>query len=88
MAIDIKNAVRINAIEPAAVSTKMLEEGFSESPLKMEDLENLHPIGRIATPSEIANAAMFLCSKDASFIHGSCINVSGGIHNCLLDPVS
>jgi NAD(P)-dependent dehydrogenase (short-subunit alcohol dehydrogenase family) len=87
MAVDIKRKIRINAIEPAAVSTKMLEQGFAESQLRLEDLETLHPIGRIASPAEIANAALFLCSKDASFIHGSCITVSGGIHNCLLDPI-
>jgi len=87
MAIDVNNTVRINALEPAAVSTKMLEEGFAASQLDLRDLETLHPIGRIASPTEIANAALFLCSKDASFVHGSCISVSGGIHNCLLDPI-
>jgi len=87
MAIDIKSGVRINAIEPAAVSTKMLEDGFAQSQFNLQDLEKFHPIGRIASPAEIANAALFLCSRDASFIHGSCISVSGGIHSCLLDPV-
>lgn len=87
MAVDTKRKVRINAIEPAAVATKMLEQGFADSQLSLEDLERLHPIGRIASPAEIANAALFLCSIDASFIHGSCITVSGGIHNCLLDPI-
>ena len=87
MAVDTKRKVRINAVEPAAVATKMLEQGFADSQLSLEDLERLHPIGRIASPAEIANAALFLCSIDASFIHGSCITVSGGIHNCLLDPV-
>ena len=87
MAIDVKNTVRINAIEPAAVFTKMLKEGFAASQLDLKDLESLHPTGRIASPTEIANAALFLCSKDASFVHGSCISVSGGIHNCLLDPI-
>lgn len=87
MALESKRNIRINAIEPAAVSTKMLREGFEASQLNLEDLENLHPVGRIASPAEIANAAIFLCSKDASFVHGSCLQVTGGIHNCLLDPL-
>lgn len=88
MAVDIKSTVRINAIEPAAVSTKMLRAGFATSKSKLEDLERLHPILRIATPDEIAKVAIFLCSENASFMHGACIDVSGGIHSCLLDPVS
>jgi NAD(P)-dependent dehydrogenase (short-subunit alcohol dehydrogenase family) len=87
MAVDIKGSVRVNAIEPAAVSTKMLRAGFASSPANLEDLENLHPVLRIATPEEVANVALFLCSRQASFMHGACVDVSGGIHSCLLDPV-
>ena len=87
MALDLDNNVRINAIEPAAVSTKMLTAGFAKSHMNLKDLERLHPLGRVASPTEIANAAIFLCSTDASFVHGSCLSVSGGIHSCLLDPV-
>lgn len=87
MAVDIKGAVRVNAIEPAAVSTKMLRAGFATSKSSLEDLKKLHPILRIATPIEVANVAIFLCSKEASFMHGACIDVSGGIHSCLLDPI-
>ena len=87
MAIDIKSAVRVNAIEPAAVSTGMLRAGLAGTKSKLKDLENLHPIDRIATTNEIARVAVFLCSEAASFVHGTCIEVSGGIHNCLLDPI-
>ncbi|MCF6263985.1 MAG: SDR family oxidoreductase [Xanthomonadales bacterium] len=85
MAVEI-SGVRINAIEPAAVSTEMLEAGFNVYEGARRELDSLHPLGRIATPDEIAKVAVFLCSKASTFIHGSCISVSGGIQSCLLDP--
>jgi NAD(P)-dependent dehydrogenase (short-subunit alcohol dehydrogenase family) len=43
-----------------------------------EQLVALHPIGRIGTPEEIANAVMWLCSDDASFVLGHALAVDGG----------
>ncbi|WP_421133884.1 SDR family NAD(P)-dependent oxidoreductase [Alteromonas sp. A079] len=86
MAVDIGNAVRINAIEPAAVSTDMLRAGFKGKEEQFELLEAFHPIARIATPEEVAQLALFLCSEQSSFIHGACLNATGGIHGCLSDP--
>lgn len=86
MAVDIGNAVRINAIEPAAVSTDMLRAGFEGKEEQFELLEAFHPIARIATPEEVAQLALFLCSEQSSFIHGACLNATGGIHGCLSDP--
>jgi NAD(P)-dependent dehydrogenase (short-subunit alcohol dehydrogenase family) len=40
-------------------------------------LENLHPIGRLGKPEEIAKAVTFLCSPDASFITGESLLVDG-----------
>ncbi|MGY0313545.1 SDR family NAD(P)-dependent oxidoreductase [Alteromonas macleodii] len=86
LAVDLGNAVRINAIEPAAVSTDMLRAGFEGKEEQYKLLEAFHPIARIATPEEVAQLALFLCSDKASFIHGACINATGGIHGCLSDP--
>jgi NAD(P)-dependent dehydrogenase (short-subunit alcohol dehydrogenase family) len=86
MAVDIGNAIRINAIEPAAVSTDMLRAGFEGKEEQFELLEAFHPIARIATPEEVAQLALFLCSEQSSFIHGACLNATGGIHGCLSDP--
>ena len=86
MAVDIGNAVRINAIEPAAVSTDMLRAGFEGKEEQFKLLEAFHPIARIATPEEVAQLALFLCSEQSSFIHGACLNATGGIHGCLSDP--
>lgn len=86
MAVDLGNAVRINAIEPAAVSTDMLRAGFEGKEEQFKLLEAFHPIARIATPEEVAQLALFLCSEQSSFIHGACLNATGGIHGCLNDP--
>lgn len=87
IAVDPTNRVRINAIEPAAVNTPMLNEGFKDNIKGLNQLNRYHPLQRIADPIEIAQLAVFLCSKNASFIHGECIRISGGIHGCLNDPI-
>ena len=46
---------------------------------KVEDyIISLHPMGRLAEPEEIAFAALFLASDEASFITGACLPVDGG----------
>jgi NAD(P)-dependent dehydrogenase (short-subunit alcohol dehydrogenase family) len=86
LAVDLGNKIRINAIEPAAVRTEMLIKGFAGKAESLAELESFHPLGRIAETEEIANAAVFLCSEDASFFQGSIVSVSGGILGCLNDP--
>jgi NAD(P)-dependent dehydrogenase (short-subunit alcohol dehydrogenase family) len=86
MAIDLGKHIRVNAIEPAAVRTEMLIEGFEGDEMRLTELEQFHPIGRIAEPDEIARIAVFLCSNDASFLQGSVISATGGILGCLSDP--
>lgn len=86
MAVDLGNAVRVNAIEPAAVSTDMLRAGFEGKEEQFKLLEAFHPIARIATPEEVAQLALFLCSEQSSFMHGACLKATGGIHGCLNDP--
>jgi len=86
LAIDLGNKIRINAIEPAAVSTNMLKAGFEGKELEYKKLELFHPLERIAKPEEVAELAVFLCSDKSRFVHGACISSSGGIQGCLSDP--
>lgn len=86
LAIDIGSKVRINAIEPAAVGTKMLKAGFEGKESQYKQLEAFHPLERIAKPEEVAELAVFLCSEKSKFVHGACISTSGGIQGCLSDP--
>ncbi|WP_125717067.1 SDR family NAD(P)-dependent oxidoreductase [Pseudoalteromonas rubra] len=86
LALEFQDKVRINAIEPAAISTDMLKEGFEGKDEDYARLEAYHPLGRIGTPEEVAELAHFLSSEAASFLHGSCISLDGGISSCLSDP--
>ncbi|MFY8298541.1 SDR family NAD(P)-dependent oxidoreductase [Pseudoalteromonas sp. SS15] len=86
LALDFQGKVRINAIEPAAIATDMLREGFIGKENEYGKLESYHPQGRIGTPEEVANLAYYLCSDASGFLHGSCIALDGGISGCLKDP--
>ena len=87
MAVDLGGRVRVNAIAPAATSTPMLLAGFKGKEQLFEQLSNMHPLGRISTPEEVAQVALFLSSDRASSITGAVINVDCGISGRLHDPV-
>lgn len=86
MAVDLGGRVRVNAIKPAATATPMLLAGFDGRQESFSKLASMHPVQRIATPKEIAQAALFLASKEAAFITGTILNVDGGIGARLHDP--
>ena len=87
MAIELGNRIRVNAIEPGAISTQMLEDSFRTQPENRIRLDELHPMGRIGEPSEVAQLALFLTSSKAKFINGATIAIDGGIRNQLHDPI-
>jgi NAD(P)-dependent dehydrogenase (short-subunit alcohol dehydrogenase family) len=72
-----KRGVRINAIAPGYIYTPMTA-GMREVPEAEQFLASLHPMGRLGQPEEIAAAAVFLASDDASFITGVVLPVDGG----------
>ena len=86
MAVDLGPRIRINAINPAATATPMLLAGFEGKQKEFDELAKMHPIERIADPHEIAKSAVFLSSKNSSFITGSCLNIDGGMSSRLHDP--
>ncbi len=69
--------VRVNAICPGYIVTPMTAP-FREREGGTEFLESLHPIGRLGESEEIASAAAFLASSDASFVTGIALPVDGG----------
>ena len=79
----IKKGIRCNCISPARVHTPFVD-GFINKhyPGKEEEmfakLSASQPIGRMASPDEIAALAYYLCSKQASFITGTDIPIDGG----------
>ena len=86
MAVDLGGRVRINAIEPAAIETKMLRASFLSRPKYYQKLASCHPQNRIGQPEEVAALAMAIADGGMMFLHGACIPIDGGISGCLLDP--
>jgi NAD(P)-dependent dehydrogenase (short-subunit alcohol dehydrogenase family) len=71
--------IRINAICPGAIDTPMLQEARERLGIPMETvIANLSLIGRIGRPEEVAKAALWLCSDDASYTYGHALAVDGG----------
>lgn len=87
MAIDLGPRVKVNAIEPAAIETDMLKSGFKLHPEKYNELKNYHPSQNIGNVKELVLLILFLIGSEINFMHGSCIDISGGISSRLYDPV-
>ncbi|WP_088889204.1 SDR family oxidoreductase [Leptolyngbya ohadii] len=73
-----KAGIRINVVAPAAIETDMFEAATGGQDEAKAYVTGLHPIGRIGTPLEVANAVLFLSSDLASFITGETLMVDGG----------
>lgn len=69
--------IRVNAVCPGFVYTA-LTENVTDTPEVHETMKALHPMGRLAQPSEIANVVAFLASDEASFVTGAAWTVDGG----------
>lgn len=67
--------IRVNCIAPGAIQTAMLKNLTEE---ELEDIRTQTPLGRIGCVEDIASAALFLTSADASFITGQILGVNGG----------
>ncbi len=76
----IDDNIRVNCVAPGWVDTEMSEEALN-SPDRDRHLR-LIPLGRPATPDEIANAVLYLASDASSFVVGEILNVNGGAVLC------
>src|SRR5271170_2992925 len=64
-----RNGIRVNAVCPAVIETPMGERLFGAPEMKKYAL-GLHPIGRLGSPTDVANAVVWMCSDNASFMTG------------------
>jgi 3-oxoacyl-[acyl-carrier protein] reductase len=71
--------VRVNAINPVAGETPLLKSFMGEDTpeIRAKFLASI-PLGRFSTPEDMANAALFLCSDEASMVTGVAMEVDGG----------
>jgi len=81
-----RQGVRVNALCPGPVNTPLLQRLFAEDPERAQRRLVHVPMGRFGEPEEIAAAAAFLASDDASFITASTFMVDGGIHGAYVTP--
>ena len=68
--------ININCVCPSQTLTPMLKRSMTDE--QLSDLESNIPLRRVAQVSEVVKPILFLCSDDASYIHGACLDVNGG----------
>ncbi len=73
-----ETGIRINAVAPGSVRTKLVEQGIRDGSIDIEGLLTEIPMRRQAEPEEIANVVRYLAGPEASYITGQTIVVDGG----------
>lgn len=73
-----KVGIRINAVCPGAVETESLVGYFEQHPAVKTAMVAGHPVGRLATPGEVAAAVLWLSSPEAAFMTGQAMMLDGG----------
>jgi len=80
-----RHGVTVNVVCPGLTQTPLLQSLREQSPKNEKILDAVTratPLGRVATPEEIAGAVVFLASPGADFITGQTLSVSGGLTMC------
>jgi NAD(P)-dependent dehydrogenase (short-subunit alcohol dehydrogenase family) len=81
-----RQGVRVNALCPGPVETPLLLRIWSETPVAAERRLVHVPMGRMAKPREIVNAALFLASDESSYVNASTFLVDGGLTAAYVTP--
>lgn len=71
--------VRVNAVAPGTIRTPIWDARVQEDPAVFDKLARWYPLGRVGESEDVANAALFLCSDQASWITGVTLPVDGGL---------
>jgi NAD(P)-dependent dehydrogenase (short-subunit alcohol dehydrogenase family) len=71
--------IRSNVICPGTISTDACMEYWNQFPSGFARLKEMYPLGRIGTPAEVANYALFLASDESSFVTGGVHVIDGGL---------
>jgi NAD(P)-dependent dehydrogenase (short-subunit alcohol dehydrogenase family) len=80
-----REGIRANALCPGPVNTPLLEELLQDPAARARRMVHV-PMGRLAEAGEIARAALFLASDDASYVNGATFVVDGGITSAYVTP--
>lgn len=74
-----KAGIRVNCICPGTIVTEIWQPQIDADPELLDRLAKLYPIGRLGKPEDIAHAALYLASDEASFVTGAVFVIDGGI---------
>ena len=85
LSIEYGQYFSVIGINPAAVETQMLVDGFQDS-AKLKELKAFHPTNTICSLDEISDFILSLLKNNIKFLNGSIINLDGGISHLLNDP--
>jgi NAD(P)-dependent dehydrogenase (short-subunit alcohol dehydrogenase family) len=80
--------IRVNSICPGYIDTPIMDRVFAEQADPVAARERVldkQPLGRLGTPADIANGALFLASKEASFISGTELTIDGAVTATQID---
>ena len=72
------DGIRVNAVAPGLVETELLVGKITDE--GKQKVAETTPLGRLATPQDIANAFLFLASDLSSYVTGVVLDVNGGLH--------
>jgi NAD(P)-dependent dehydrogenase (short-subunit alcohol dehydrogenase family) len=73
-----KLGIRVNVVCPGVIQTPMIDRLTGKTKESIEQFTGLEPMGRFGLPEEIANAVVWMCSDEASFVTGHAMTVDGG----------
>jgi NAD(P)-dependent dehydrogenase (short-subunit alcohol dehydrogenase family) len=73
-----KDGIRCNSVHPSTVETALVREMMSDPVRRAERFAEV-PLGRLATPDDVAAAFVYLASDEASFVNGAAFPVDGGV---------
>lgn len=73
-----KQNIRVNAVCPGVIKTPMIDRFTGKNIEVEQQFASQEPIGRLGQPDEVANAVLWLCSDDSSFVTGDAMPVDGG----------
>lgn len=77
--VDLKaRGIRVNAISPGPIETPGLRDGVGGGDEVLVRMAAQIPLGRLGTPEDVANVALFLASSQSSFVNGADLAVDGG----------
>ena len=84
LALDYVGRVRVNCVCPGTIQTPFVEaylQKFHSHEIEKTraELAARQPIGRLGLPEEVANMVLYLCSREAEFVTGSCPTIDGGL---------